>query len=64
MADGEGITLTKDQVDLIFSAYLGIGVLRNILKRAELNMGCEVSEQIINELGLVFPEFPSRSALR
>lgn len=52
------------QADAIYSAYLGIGVLRTMCRKAGLTLAEERSRDLMIELDTVFPGLAARSALR
>lgn len=52
------------QANAIYSAYLGICVLRTMCKKAGLTMGEERSRDLMIELDTAFPGLAARAALR
>ena len=59
--------MTTDQEDAIYSAYLGICVLKTMCRKAGLVLGEQRSKELLVELGAAFPFIPERvahSALR
>jgi hypothetical protein len=56
--------MTKEQDDAIYAAFLGIGVLRTMCKRAGLKAGEQRSAELMVELDRAFPGLTARSALR
>lgn len=58
------LPMTEEQDRAIYSAYLGIGVLRIMLRKAELKMGEKRAEELMLELDKAFPGLAGRSALR
>ena len=61
---GGKVELSEAQVDTIFAAYLGVGVLRTMCRRAGLKLGEDKAEEIESGLARIFPEFPAMSAVR
>ena len=60
-------TLTKDQEDAIYAAYLGICVLQTMCRKVKLDMAVDRSTELLKEMGTAFPFIPERvgrSALR
>jgi hypothetical protein len=58
------MALTKEQDDAIFSAFLGIGVLRTMCRAAKLPLGEARAKDLQLELDTAFPGLAARSALR
>jgi hypothetical protein len=52
------------QADAVYSAYLGISVLRTMCKKAALKLAEERARDVMVELDTVFPGLAARSALR
>lgn len=50
--------------DILFSAYLGIGILRNMTRAAGLKLAQERSEELLLEMDAAHPGLAARSALR
>lgn len=55
--------MTKDQEDAIYSAYLGICVLKTMTRVAKLAMAERRSAELLKELGEAFPFIAERVAL-
>lgn len=53
----------KPERDAIYSAYLGICVLQTMCRKAGLTMGAERSQELLVELGTVFPFIARKGAL-
>jgi hypothetical protein len=47
--------MTKQQYDTVYSAYLGIHVLRAMCRAANLPLGAERARHLITELEQAFP---------
>ena len=60
----EKASLTNEQEAAIFAAYLGIGVLGTMCKKAGLAMGELRCKELSVELDKAFPGLTARSALR
>mgnify|MGYP001616451345 CR=1 FL=1 len=56
--------MTEDQDRAVFSAYLGICVLRTMCRKAKLRLGEERSKELLVELDTAFPGLAGRAALR
>jgi hypothetical protein len=59
--------MTKEEEDVVWSAYLGICVLKTMCARARLDAGARRSSELLVELGTAFPflgERVGKSALR
>lgn len=64
-AKRNGLTAERDAVsECLYDAYLGIKVLLTICKRHGLKGGQEASEQLLDRINAVAPEFAGRSAMR
>lgn len=50
--------------DILFSAYLGIGILRNMTRAAGLKLAQKRSEELLLEIDAAHPGLAARSALR
>lgn len=60
-------SMTEDQEDAVYAAYLGICVLQTMCRKVGLTMAVERSRELIKEMGEAFPfiaERVGRSALR
>jgi hypothetical protein len=58
------MALTKEQDDAIFSAYLGINILRIMCRKAKLEMAERRAHDLMAELDTAFPGLTARSMLR
>ena len=56
--------LTPEQDQAIYAAFLGIGVLRTMCKKAKLTLAMQRCEELQIELDRAFPGLTARSALR
>lgn len=48
----------------MLTVYLGLGVLRSLLKRGNLQGGIEATDKAMAELAEAMPELPGLTALR
>jgi hypothetical protein len=55
--------LTKEQEDVINSAYLGICILQAVLRKSGLTMGVNLATELLKEMITEFP-FLSQSAYK
>ena len=60
------MALTKEQDDAILAAYLGIGILEIMCRKANLDMAEKRSKELAAELSEAFPDLglAARAALR
>lgn len=56
--------LIEAQRAVLIGSYKGMLVLRNMLKRANLTIGMEVTDQWLRDMEKIMPELPGLSALR
>jgi hypothetical protein len=56
--------MTKEQEDAIYSAYLGISVLRTMCRKTNLQMAEHRANELMIELDMAFPGLAGRAALR
>lgn len=56
--------MTEEQHHAIFSAYLGICVLRTMCKKAALHVAEDRAKDLLIELDTAFPGLAALSALR
>lgn len=56
--------MTEEQDQAIYSAYLGISVLRTMCRKAGLHMGEARAAELMVEMDTAFPGLAGRSALR
>ena len=57
------MAMTRDQEDAIYSAYLGICVLRTMCKKVKLELGHRRADALLKEFGEAFPFIGDRVAL-
>jgi hypothetical protein len=56
--------MTHEQDEAVFSAYLGICVLKTLCRKAKLELGEQRSGELLVELDTAFPGLSGRAALR
>lgn len=54
----------EPSVELLFRSYLGLCVLRAMMRKAKLDAGLKVTEELLQDISSAHPEFAPRSALR
>jgi hypothetical protein len=54
--------LTREEQDVIYTAYLGICVLQTMARKAGLEKGVQRSAELLGELGTAFPFLSERVA--
>lgn len=55
---------SKSDDDLMWRSYLGLGVLRTMLRKAGLSLGVQTTDELTADIGARHPEFAGRSAMR
>lgn len=56
--------MTPEQDEAIYAAFLGIGVLRTMCKKAGLTLAMKRADELMIEMDRAFPGLTARSALR
>ena len=64
-AENEVLRLLQEFAeDLAWRSYLGVAVLKTVLKKSKLETGADVSEKLLADIAIQYPHFPAKSALR
>ena len=64
-AENERLRLLQEFAeDLAWRSYLGVAVLKTVLKKSKLETGADVSAKLLADIAIQYPHFPAKSALR